>query len=227
MYTDVVNSNTWAKPAILEVGALEFMKGYEVSGKRVFGIGKNFTYEQALALLYNSVGREAEAQLAAEALEQQRMQSDKNTLATKMWSDGYIQLALNDGIITQKEYDDAFKADQLSLKPEDYHRNASVTREDMAYYAVKILNLQPQYGQTEIFNSYKDWYKATPLRVPYIETALRENIMNGTDNGVFDPLGKITREQAAQMIKNAENQIFSTLGYKKNIGSVEKSYNFV
>lgn len=214
-YQDVKNTDTWAKNAIWETGALELMKGY---GAKRFGLSDMLTVEQAIAVAYNMAGREAEAQLAAEALDLER--TNRKNPAPAMWSDGYLQLALNDELLTQEEYDDAFAADQSVLGPADFKRSSPVTREDMAFYVAKTMGLNPVYPQTHLFNSYADWQQANPHRIPYIEAILQNRIMNG-NNGIFDPKGPVTREQAAQILQNAEPFLFSRLNMEKLKGTVE------
>lgn len=216
-YQDVVNSDTWAKNAIWETGALELMKGY---GAKRFGLSDMLTVEQAIAVAYNMAGREAEAQLAAQALDLERAKTDRKTLAPAMWSDGYLQLAFNDGLITQDEYDDAFTADQSGLGALDFRRNRPVTREDMAYYVASVMGLVPVNAQTHLFNSYQDWQQANPHRIPHIEALLQNRVMNG-NNGIFDPKGPVTREQAAQILQNAEPFLFSWLNMEKMMGTIE------
>ncbi|MBP7175938.1 MAG: S-layer homology domain-containing protein [Thermoclostridium sp.] len=215
-YQDVVHSDTWAKNAIWETGALKLMKGY---GAKRFGLSDMLTTEQAIAVAYNMAGREAEAQLAAEALDLER--TARKLLAPAMWSDGYIQLAFNDGILTQEEYDDAFAIDQSVLRAADFRRNSPVSREDMAFYVAKVMGLTPIYDQTHLFNSYTDWQQANPHRIPYIEAILQNRVMNGY-NGRFEPKGPLNREQAAQILQNAEPFLFTRLKVEKLKGTIER-----
>ena len=138
-----------------------------------------------------------------------------------MWSDGYIQLALNDGLLTQAQYADALQTDQLALTGTNFLRKASVTREDFAYYLGGILKLQSQYPQTRVFNSFSDWQQADPYRVPAIEAMLQNKVMHGDASGRFRPKGFLTRAEAAQMLQNAEPVIFPLLGLTKMKGMVE------
>lgn len=217
-FTDVKASNTWAKSAIYESSALELMKG----NNRSFGLNNTLSVEQAIAIAYNIAGREGDAQREAEALDLARANNARLFPAPKMWSDGYIQLAFNEGILTQQEYNDAFNANQQTLAADAFHRLDPATREDVAYYVSKVLGLAPVYPQTHIFNSYNDWDDADPHRIPSIEALLQNKIMNGdTTNGVFKPKGRITRAEMAQIIINAEPVIFEKLGFKKFKGTVE------
>lgn len=217
-YTDVKNSNTWAKEAIYETAALDMMKGY---GAKNFGRTNTLTKEQAIAVAYRVVGREADAQKAAEALDNARAQGQKKTNPISMWSDGYLQLAANEGLISQQDLTDAFNSDQTSLGANSFHRDAPAQRQDMAYWLAKTLKLPSVYDQQKIFNSYNDWQNADPIKIPYIEAVLQNNIMNGDGNGKFNPQQPITREQVAQIIKNAEGLVLPLFKYAAKTGTIE------
>lgn len=217
-YSDVSTSRTWAADAIWEVGALELMKGY---GSQRFGLGSTLTVEQALAVAYNAVGREGEAQVAAETLDAARAQAQKLYPAPKMWSDGYLQLALNDGLITAQDFRDAVQTDQTRLTAASFQRTGGATREDMAVYLGTLLGLAPVYGQTKLFNAYSDWSLADPVKIPMIEAVLQAGIMNGDANGRFRPTSGLVREEAAQILLNAEPEIFALRGFEKHRGTVE------
>lgn len=217
-FTDVKNSRAWAKEAICEVASLDIIKGY---GNKIFGRTNNVTKEEAIAIIYRAAGREADAQLAGEALDRARGEEDKKTYAPGMWSDGYLQLAANEGLITAQELADAFEPDQTELEEGSFQRAAPARRQEVAYWLSMALGLQPVYGQQKIFNSFNDWTSADPHKVPYIEAVLVENVMNGEGNGYFRPTGVVTREQIAQIIKNAGPKILPLLGYEKKVGTIE------
>ncbi|RXE58910.1 S-layer homology domain-containing protein [Acetivibrio mesophilus] len=225
-FTDVRNSGTWAKEAICEVAALDIVKGY---GNRVFGRTNSVTKEEAIAIIYRAAGRERDAQLAAEALDTARNAEEKKTYAPSMWSDGYLQLAASEGLISNEDLADAFNAEQSGLGTGAFLRGAPAQRQEVAYWISRVFGLEPVYGQKKIFNSFRDWSGADPLKIPYIEAVLVENIMNGEGNGYFRPTGFVTREQIAQIIKNADNRILPLLGYEKRMGTIEdirKEYDF-
>ncbi len=217
-YSDVKNSNTWAKEAIYETGALGLFKGY---GNRQFGLNRTLTKEEALALAYRVAGREAEAQKAAEELDSQRQREDRKKNPLSMWADGYLALAADDGLISEEDLDDAMNPNQANLGPGAFRRTAPAQRQELAYWFAKTLELEPEYSQERIFNSYMDWQDADPVKIPYIESILRNGIMNGDDKGYFRPVDAVTREQAAQVIKNAKNIILPLFGYEKNLGVIE------
>ncbi|MCR4435318.1 MAG: S-layer homology domain-containing protein [Clostridiales bacterium] len=217
-YQDVKASGTWAKEAIYETGALDLMKGY---GDRQFGLKSPISKEQAIAMAYRAVGREADAQKAAEALDNARQKADKKTNPLSMWSDGYLQLAANEGLITSQDLADAFAVDQTTLTAASFHRGAPAQRQELAYWLAKAMKLQPVYSQQKIFNSYSDWQNTDPVKIPYIEPILQNGVMNGDGNGHFGPTQTVTREQAAQIIKNAEALILPQMNYEKNLGTIE------
>ena len=217
-YRDIKNTDAWSNEAIYEAGALNLMKGY---GNKTFAPKRTISKEEAVATAYRIAGREADAQKAAEALDSARAAGNKKTDPTAMWADGYLQLAANEGLITQKDLTDALSADQTALADTDFHRTAPAQRQDMAYWLAKALKLQPVYDQQKIFTSYSDWSQADPVKVPYIEAVLQNNIMNGDGNGHFNPAQAVTREQTAQIAKNAESVILPLLKYEKRTGRIE------
>lgn len=217
-YRDVKGSKVWSKEAICDVSALEIMKGY---GNRTFGRTNSVTKEQALAMVYNAVGREVEAQMAAEVLDAARTAANKKTYAPAMWSDGYLQLAATDGLISAQDLTDALASDRSAFTAASFYRESAAKRQDVAFWIAKALSLPPVYGQQKIFNSYSDWSEADPLKIPYIEAVLQNNIMSGLGNGKFKPQGNVTREQVAQIIKNALPVILPLRGYEKELGTIE------
>lgn len=220
-YADVRSSDTWAKGAIYEAGALEVIKGLRNMDRR-FGRTDTLSKEEAIALAYRAAGRESEAQLLGENLNNARAEADKKTDPVAVWSDGFLQLAANEGLITRQELANALETDQASLGATDFGKTAPAQRQEIAFWLARTLNLQPVRGQQNLFNNYTDWRTADPGKIPYIEAVLQNGIMNGNGNGRFNPEQSITREQAAQIVKNAESQVLTALKYTKNTGTVER-----
>ncbi len=223
-YRDVKQTDIWSKEAICEVSALEIMKGY---GNRTFGRTNSVTKEQALTMIYNAVGREAEAQIAAELIDAARTAANKKTYAPAMWSDGYLQLAATDGLISAQDLTDAMALDRSAFTAASFIRESAAKRQDVAFWIAKALGLAPLYGQQKIFNSYSDWSDADPYKIPYIEAVLQNNIMSGMGDGNFRPAGNVTREQMAQIIKNALPVIMLLRGYEKELGTIEGINNSI
>jgi len=217
-YDDVRNSDTWAKEAIYESGALNLLKGY---GDRVFGLNNTVTKEQAIAIAYRLAGREEDAQVAAEEYYNEEGQASPIN-PIRYWSDGYLILAANEGLISDQDLEDAFGTGTQRQTGEFFYRDAEAERQEIAYWMAKALMLEPIYDQQKIFNSYIDWQEADPQKIPYIEAILQANIMNGDGSGRFSPRGPLTREQVAQIIKNAEDYILPILEFSKNTGTIEE-----
>lgn len=216
-YTDIKTLDAYSKEAIIEAGALDVLK---IPGSRQFRPQQAMTKQEAIMMAYNAAGREAEAQKAGEALNQARAQGNRKTDTIEVWADGYMQLALYDGLITQQDYNNAISSGRTSTAQDTFNKNAAVTREEMAFWLAKALKIEPVYGQQEIFNSYKDWKASQPASVPYIEAILAANIMYGSD-GYFRPTGHVTREQGALIAKNAEAYILSIKNMVKKTGTIE------
>lgn len=212
----------WAKDAIYEVSALEAIKGF---GDRSFRPASALSKEEALALIYRMLGRENEAQKAAEVLDATRSRDMKKQDAVAYWSDGYLQLAVNDGLITQSDFQVAMQ--KFQPKPGSKNRFVKADpaqRQEVAYWVAKAAKLQPLYEQQNIFNSFNDWKQTDPPKVPYIEAVLQNKIMNGKPNALFDPKGSVTREQMAQIMKNMENVVFPTRKLERKNGYIEEIY---
>jgi len=221
-YNDVRNTNVWSKEAIYRTGALDIIKGY---GNRNFGRTNTLSKEEAIAIAYRASGREADAQKAAEELDNERARENKKTNAISMWSDGYLKLAADEGLISEEDFNDALAQNTQEPAAGSFIRNAPASRQEFAFWLAKTLSLEPVYGQQEIFNSYNDWRSADPVKIPYIEAILQNNIMNGDGNGYFRPTQSITRQEAAQVISNAEKYILPLLGMKKMTGTIEGTVN--
>lgn len=218
-YKDVKSSNTWAKAAIYESGALGILKGFDNMNKR-FGLTDTLSKEEAIATAYRAAGREAEAQTLGENLNNARPAGSKKTDPLEIWYDGYLQLAANEGLITLQDLTDAMNSDQNTLTPENFKRKSRAQRQEMAFWLAKTLNIQAVRGQQNIFNNYLDWRSTDPEKIPYIEAVLQNNIMNGNGSGRFNPAQSVTREQAAQVVKNAESLVLPAMKYEKLTGTI-------
>ena len=92
---------------------------------RRFGRTDTMTREEALALVYRAVGREAEAQTAGETLNNALPAADKKTDVLQVWYDGFLQIAAADGLITQQQLVDAMNTDQNALTGSSFKRKGA------------------------------------------------------------------------------------------------------
>ncbi|MCX7921155.1 MAG: S-layer homology domain-containing protein [Clostridia bacterium] len=221
-YTDVKNSNTWAKEAIYETGALDIVKSY---GDRQFRIKNTVTKQQAIAIALSAAGREAEARKAGEDLNNLRSSQEKKRDSLEILFDGYLKLAADGGLISEQNLTDALAKTTSNLTPSSFNRSAPATRQEMAYWLAMSLKLKPMQDQ-KIYNNFRDWSSIDSEKVPYIEAILQNNIMSGDANGRFNPGQLINREQVAQIVKNAEDSILPLLKMEKKTGTVEAVSGF-
>lgn len=220
-YTDLSDS-AWSKEAIIEAGALGILKGLDGAGRR-FGRNAALTREEALAIVYRAVGRENEALEAGTAVNNARAAANRKTDPADVLFDGFLRLAANDGLISARDLADAYNADQGGLTEENFRRKSAAERQEFAFWLARTLNLQPA-GQLQELVNYADWRSVDPDKMQYIEIMLREGIITGS-NGRINPRQQVTREQGAQIIKNAEDEILAANGYSKSFGIIEKIEN--
>ena len=219
-FKDVPNTH-WAKEPITRLGALNIVKGYNEGNAKNYKPEKIVSVEESIAFILRIIGMEDEAQQAAYELET----NDENTLS--LWSKGYLSIAKDLELITDKDLEDALTEDQTALKPEEnFIRTKDSTREQVAEWLVKAINNQnpdiiaPLYNQQSVFN-YSDWEEATPDKIPYIEAAIQNKIMIG-DNNHFRPKDGLTRAQMAQLIKNVDELLYNTMNIEQKNGYVEE-----
>ena len=208
-------STYWAKDAINKMAALSIIQGY---GEKTFRPSNSVTKAEALALIYRSLGKEADAQKAGQALEAQRSELQKKNNALNVWADGYISLANADGIITQEQFDQAV-GNTPTFGVLSFNPNSPVQRQEMAQWIAKAFKIDPIYNELKVFN-YNDWKRIDQDKVPYVEAILDSNIMNG-DNGYFYPKGILKRDEVAQVLSNMDDTIFKVNSLNEKYGYIE------
>lgn len=211
-YIDIRGTQPWSAPAIYETGALNIMKGY---GSQLFAKDDVVTREQAIAVAIRLSGNEAKAKQAADTLDAARTNKIKDPIL--YWSLGYLKIAADNGLITKEEY----QASVDSNGAQGFDGQAPVQRQEMAYWIALAMKLTPKYDEQAILNNFNDWRQCDPGKIAYIEATLQNRIMNGDDNGSFLPKGAVTREQAAQIAKNAENSLLPIMKLTKKTGTIE------
>ncbi|MCF8018689.1 MAG: S-layer homology domain-containing protein [Vallitaleaceae bacterium] len=209
-FSDVPVSH-WAKDPITRLGALSIVKGYNENNAMRYRPNGNVSKQEALAFLLRVVGLEAAANQAAENLE---VGEDEGLLS--IWSKGYLQVAADNGLITQLELDDGLILDQEALDPEfNFIRAQNVSREQVAMWLVQAINIinpgriEPIYVNNKIF-TLSDWQSIDIAFVPYVEAVMQAGIMVG-DADRFRPKGSLTRAEMAQVIANIDDILYETL----------------
>jgi len=215
-YTDINKAGYDLKDAIYQNGALGLFPSL---GSTKFNVNGSISKELALYLAYMAANRAQDINTQGQILNTARAAAQKKTSLQAVLYDGSLQLAANDGLITQQELADALQTDQTSTA---FKRSASVTRQEFAAWLAKALMLPPAYDQQEIFNNYSDWKSAKAENVPYIEALLQNNIMSGDGKGRFNPTQTVTRQEAARILKNAENIILPLRNMEKRTSTIEE-----
>jgi len=107
------------------------------------------------------------------------------------WAKDYIATAKQVGIING--YDDG------TFKPD-----ASITRAEMAVMLTNSLNLQKK-TLSIVLNQFKDAAQVPAWAVEYMVAVVGEKLLVGSD-GVLNPLGNVTRAEAATIIYRVYNR---------------------
>lgn len=213
-FYDVPNGY-WAKEAITKAGALNLIKGYD----RSFRPSASVSNEEALAFAIRVMGLEKEAQAEGE-----RLKAQSNTQGVlDVWSLGYLSLARTNGLITQAQYTDATNPNQEQLPAGSFLRNAPASREQVATWIIKALDIKtgaPLTSNTQqsLYN-YSDWENISSENAEYMETALDNGIIKGS-NGRLNPKGAITRAEMAQVLSNMGDIYNNSVGLNRKLGTV-------
>lgn len=215
-FEDVKSSNIWSLPAIYQANALGILKG--LSSQR-FGRTQVLTKEQALAVAYRAAGKEQLAQMAANEIDKSGNGSASSLQS--FWSKGYLKLAADDSIISKEQFNATIR-NQTVNGTEPLNLRAAAQRQEFGFWFAVASGIEPIYNQTRIYNNFNDYNRIDPKKVPYIESLLQNNIMNGDGRGNFMPQASITREQAAQVVYNAVDFILPKLQLNKSAGTIER-----
>lgn len=214
-----VGADNWAAEAIYETSALGFLAGFKDTSGR-FGRTVPLTKAEALAVVYRAAGRGSEAQQLGTAINNARLQANRKTDPLEVWYDGFLQIAATEGLISFRDLTDAFSADQASLPEDSFRRNSPAQRQEIIYWLALALNIEPAAQHQEVLN-YTDWRSVDPEKLPYVEALLRHGIISGSNNRI-NPRQSVTREQCAQIIKNAGDFALQATGHTRISGIIEE-----
>ncbi len=215
-YSDIAGLDNNTKNSIFQNGALGI---YITPGSKKFNPKGYISKETALYLIYTAANKVREIDEQGQALNTER--TVKKTNPQDVLFDGSLQLASNDGLISEAELADAMQANQNTLGASDFKRGAPVQRQEFATWIAKALMIPPEPQQQELLNNFSDWKSCKPANLPYLEAVLRSKIMSGNGSGKFLPAGGITRQQAAAILKNAEDIILPLRRLEQRNATVE------
>ncbi|OXT09204.1 S-layer protein [Thermoanaerobacterium thermosaccharolyticum] len=204
-YNDIDSS--FARNDIMRMTGLSVIRG---NGNRLYYPTNKLKREEALAMILRLMGREKDVQLAQNSASG-GVPGAAGTTSSGMvdsWAQGVITVAKNAGLLSKQEQ---------SL---DFTKNA--TRQEIANWIAKGINLAPVYGKdAQYVYSYKDSSLFDADKLPYIEATIESSIMSGYNNGYFGPNDSITREQMAAVLSRAFNVSYAMMGYTKDEGYIE------
>lgn len=204
-YNDIDSS--FAKGDIMRMTALSVVRG---NGSGLYYPKNKLKREEALAMILRLMGKEKDVQVAQNSASGGVPGAAGTTSSGTVdsWAQGVITVAKNAGLLSKQEQ---------SL---DFRKNA--TRQEIANWIAKGINLVPVYGKdAQYVYSYKDSSLFDADKLPYIEATIESSIMSGYNNGYFGPNDSITREQMAAVLSRAFNVSYTMMGYTKDMGYVE------
>lgn len=173
-YEDVGASH-WANAAVKELSAKHVVAG--VSETR-FAPDRTITRAEFAAMLVRALGVKADGSTTKFA-----------DVDSKKWYAAYVATASKLGIIngrTAKEF-----------APE-----ATISREEMAVMIVRALDAKngQTVRKTNAGTAFSDQERISKWAIPYVDTAAALGLLNGKGKGAFDPQGKLTRAEGAQVV---------------------------
>ncbi|MGE4283933.1 MAG: hypothetical protein AB7G87_09460, partial [Clostridia bacterium] len=171
--------------------------------------------------IYRTLGKEQQAHQVAALIGAYMQQIGQQGNDVEAWANGYVILAMADGLITPEELDDALYVDQTALDwTKQFIKTAPVQRQEFAEWMGKALKLSLGYeSQLSIVDTILDKHEVDPVKLPYVEMAIKENWM-GRYNGFFYPRENISWEEMVQVLENFKGLILEKQGFVENSGVI-------
>jgi len=212
---------SWAREAVVRTSAYGIVKAYYGDG---FYSDMTVSNEEALAFILRAMGKENDAQTRAAELKETTPQYN---LLVPTWANGYLSLALDNGLISDVEYLDTLVVDQDTLDPEfSFFKRAAATRERVADWIVKGLNavssdiLSVNNTSQQAMYKFSDWQLVDVSYAQSVELLCANGILSGTADGRINPKGSITRAEMAQILSNLDSVYFKAMNMEKRTGTV-------
>lgn len=132
------------------------------------------------------------AKLGGVRIDAYKGKSSFSDVKTTDWFAPYVEWAYKNGI-TSGTGDGRFAP------------NKSITRQDlivMLYKFVNVAGYKVDFADSGEFGGFVDSSKVSDYAVTAVKWALERNILSGNGNGLLNPVGKATRAETAQLMKN-------------------------
>ncbi|OGO78672.1 MAG: hypothetical protein A2Y23_00795 [Clostridiales bacterium GWB2_37_7] len=176
------NEFDWAEKAIEKMGAMGILNGI---GNGYFKPKNNVTHAEAIAMVLKLTGYQKQAEAIKTQPAYFKGLSDP-------WSYGYLQLALEKGIIIPEE-------------DGKFNPKAPAKRHEVAKYVVRALGMREDaLDHMDEKLSFKDATSIPQSSVGYVYVMTELEIMKGT-NSEFQPNKPITRAEVAVILDRAES----------------------
>ncbi|SHE29432.1 S-layer homology domain-containing protein [Thermoanaerobacter uzonensis DSM 18761] len=205
--------DSFAKNDIMKMAALSVIRG---GGNQKFYPKSYLKREEAIAYIVRLMGLEEQVQkmpissstavggsnpsTANSNQTGQNNASSQSGPKVDSWAQGIIDVAVKNNLLSKQD---------MTL---DFTANA--TREEVAYWIAKGLNLAPIYGKDlQKVYAFSDAKSFNTDYMPYIEAVLKSGIMTGYNDSKFGPKDNITREQMASVLNRAFNLGYKLMGY--------------
>ena len=186
---DYLETMGWAIKAIEKLGAKGIISGYE---DKCFKPQNKVTNLEALTMILKLTGKE---ELSNKSNEKKHPELEKYKTQWKlMWGQGYIFVALEEGIILPEE-----------LK--DFNPNKPVKRHEVAKYLIRAIDETKRAKScmdSEL--GFKDKSAIPKDSWGYVYVINDLGIMTGNDNNQFKPNEPLTRAELAVLIDRAEGK---------------------
>ncbi len=192
----------WAEKSIEKMGAMGILDGM---GNGFFKPKNNVTHAEAIAMVLKLTGQEDESEAIKTQPEFFKGKCDK-------WSYGYLELALEEGIIIPEE-DGAFNP------------RTPAKRYEIAKYVVRALGKRDDAIQNmDQKLSFEDSASIPSTSRGYVYVITKLGIMQGNKN-VFQPNKPITRAEMAVLLDRAEGEFDDDLENDNSMESTFLSYD--
>ncbi|KUK11632.1 MAG: Mg chelatase, cobalamin biosynthesis protein CobN [Clostridia bacterium 41_269] len=176
----------WAKVPIYRSAAQGLIFGY---GSGYFRPNSPVTREEAAAMLVRLKGVGGDD-----------LQNNGGTGGS--WASPHLQVALDEGIITEQE------KSAMEKNPGRYAQ-----RQQVAAWAAKVLELEPDYSiGYQLLRSFKDWQKITSEYTPFVAASVREGVFAGSASGYFKPNASISRGEMAAVLDRLSQRLAEDRG---------------
>ncbi len=192
----------WAQKSIEKMGAMGILSGI---GNNKFMPKNNVTQAEAIAMVLKLTGYQKEA----EAI---KTQPNYFKGMCDSWSYGYLQLALDKGIIIPEE-------------DGKFNPNTPAKRYEVAKYIVRALGKRDEaLANMNVKLNYKDASSVPKSAVGYVYVITNLGIMQGSNNE-FQPNKPITRAEMAVLLDKAEGNTEEPGSSVNNFQGSFVSYN--